>query len=251
MDMWDAVTWENLEGKVGAKAGYVDGRVSMWPPEAWQAFQHDPLLHITVLADQVHECFDVEAGNATADQVAAAIANRLASRQWSVVYCNQSTVPNVQASLKGKGLVLAEAEFWPAPGVYLWVSDPSGNIPAGRYRPPVTPVAVQDQWTPGWDHSTTHGTFPAVAGPVPVPQPPPQPPPPALSEVTVIVPQLEQGVQGPSVTALQRLLTDVAVDGIFGPVTHAAVVQFQGAHGLAQDGIVGVHTWGSLCGRPQ
>ena len=37
-DMWDAVDWRNLEGKAGAKAGYLDGPSSEWPAEAWQTF---------------------------------------------------------------------------------------------------------------------------------------------------------------------------------------------------------------------
>lgn len=35
-------------------------------------------------------------------------------------------------------------------------------------------------------------------------------------------------------------------DGLFGPGTKSAVVRFQRAHGLAADGIVGVHTWDCL-----
>lgn len=250
-DMWDSVQWQNLEGKTGAKAGYVDGAVSMWPAEAWQVLGPGPFLHITVLADQAYECFDVEAGNATPAQAAGAMATRLEQKHWSVVYCNQDTLPSVQAALKGKNIALTDAQFWPAPAVYLWIADPSGNIPAGRFHPPVTPVAIQDEWTPAWDHSTTHGSFPLATAPPPAPVPPPPPPPPPPTEVNVIVPQLEEGVQGPSVTALQRLLTDVAADGIFGPITRAAVVSYQAGHELAQDGIVGTHTWGSLLGRPQ
>jgi peptidoglycan hydrolase-like protein with peptidoglycan-binding domain len=67
----------------------------------------------------------------------------------------------------------------------------------------------------------------------------------------VQVPQLEQGSTGPSVAALQTLLGGLTVDGVFGPLTHDGVVHFQAAHNLTQDGIVGVHTWGSLLGHPQ
>ena len=72
-------------------------------------------------------------------------------------------------------------------------------------------------------------------------------------------PVLRQGSQGPSVVHLQQLLTSHgfspgAIDGIFGPRTHAAVVAFQGSRGLVQDGVVGVKTWTALgvnCMTPQ
>jgi peptidoglycan hydrolase-like protein with peptidoglycan-binding domain len=52
------------------------------------------------------------------------------------------------------------------------------------------------------------------------------------------------------VRSLQQLLRarghTVAVDGIFGPRTEAAVRAFQQSKGLAADGIVGPQTWGRL-----
>jgi peptidoglycan hydrolase-like protein with peptidoglycan-binding domain len=52
------------------------------------------------------------------------------------------------------------------------------------------------------------------------------------------------------VRPLQRLLCarnhSVAVDGIFGPNTEAAVRAFQTSKGLAVDGIVGPQTWSRL-----
>ncbi|MCO5388732.1 MAG: peptidoglycan-binding protein [Desulfosporosinus sp.] len=64
-------------------------------------------------------------------------------------------------------------------------------------------------------------------------------------------PTLQQGSTGPAVVKLQGLLKTRGfytgnVDGIFGPVTRAAVVAFQGSMGLAQDGIVGIKTWTAL-----
>jgi peptidoglycan hydrolase-like protein with peptidoglycan-binding domain len=64
--------------------------------------------------------------------------------------------------------------------------------------------------------------------------------------------QLARGSRGSAVEDLQTSLnTDGAqpaldVDGIFGPLTQAAVREFQGRHGLAVDGIVGRRTWGIL-----
>lgn len=57
---------------------------------------------------------------------------------------------------------------------------------------------------------------------------------------------------GDAVRAAQHLLryvygyNDVAVDGVFGPKTRAAVRAFQTSRGLAVDGIVGPETWKAL-----
>jgi peptidoglycan hydrolase-like protein with peptidoglycan-binding domain len=53
------------------------------------------------------------------------------------------------------------------------------------------------------------------------------------------------------VRPLQQLLqargyNNVAVDGVFGPVTEAAVKDFQQSKGLAADGIMGPQTWPKL-----
>lgn len=167
-DLWDAVTWQNLRDKAGPVMGYPDGPY-MWPAEAWQEYQSRPALEISVTADELYPVFDAETGNAGNEAVATAVANRLQNRQWSTVYSNQANVPGLQQALRGKGVALRDASFWPAPGVYLHVADPSGNIAAGRWHPPVDPVAVQDVWEAGWDHSTTHGSYPVIGAPVPAP----------------------------------------------------------------------------------
>jgi peptidoglycan hydrolase-like protein with peptidoglycan-binding domain len=63
-------------------------------------------------------------------------------------------------------------------------------------------------------------------------------------------PLVSQGATGHPVRTLQWLLRarghNVAVDGIFGPHTDAAVRAFQKQKGLSVDGIVGPHTWGAL-----
>jgi peptidoglycan hydrolase-like protein with peptidoglycan-binding domain len=63
-------------------------------------------------------------------------------------------------------------------------------------------------------------------------------------------PLVRQGDQGHPVKTLQHLLRargqNVAVDGVFGPRTNAAVRAFQQQRGLAVDGIVGPNTWSAL-----
>lgn len=70
------------------------------------------------------------------------------------------------------------------------------------------------------------------------------------STSTATDPILRQGDSGTAVTWLQQLLNtkgiNIAVDGIFGNVTRAAVVQFQKQSGIATDGIVGPQTWQAL-----
>ena len=63
-------------------------------------------------------------------------------------------------------------------------------------------------------------------------------------------PLVRQGDRDHPVRALQDLLRErghpVAVDGIFGPLTHDAVREFQEAQDLVVDGVVGPRTWGAL-----
>jgi murein DD-endopeptidase MepM/ murein hydrolase activator NlpD len=67
---------------------------------------------------------------------------------------------------------------------------------------------------------------------------------------------LELGSQGALVGAAQRRLNEVlpfshlAVDGIYGPLTRAAVVDFQRRHGLPADGRLDVGTWARLFDAP-
>jgi len=73
----------------------------------------------------------------------------------------------------------------------------------------------------------------------------------------VKVPVLHFDSRGPKVEGLQLLLNSrfrsvvpLKVDGIFGPKTEGAVLQFQKANNLKTDGIVGKKTWFALTSAP-
>jgi peptidoglycan hydrolase-like protein with peptidoglycan-binding domain len=64
-------------------------------------------------------------------------------------------------------------------------------------------------------------------------------------------PTIGPGATGGAVRRVQRALRrtpdlGLTVDGVFGPHTEAAVVQFQQGAGLTADGIVGPLTWNAL-----
>lgn len=66
----------------------------------------------------------------------------------------------------------------------------------------------------------------------------------------MVLPLLKRGMRGEYVMALQKYLIsagiNVSADGIFGPQTWNAVVNFQTKSQLIPDGIVGENTWGAL-----
>lgn len=74
------------------------------------------------------------------------------------------------------------------------------------------------------------------------------PAPAAAPAALVDQPTLRQGDRGAAVAGLQRRLTGVSADGVFGPATRRAVVAYQSARGLAADGVVGPRTWSALSG---
>jgi len=63
-------------------------------------------------------------------------------------------------------------------------------------------------------------------------------------------PTLRKGTKGDQVKVMQTLLLakgmKIDVDGDFGPMTEAAVREFQAAHGLVADAICGPMTWAAL-----
>jgi peptidoglycan hydrolase-like protein with peptidoglycan-binding domain len=59
-------------------------------------------------------------------------------------------------------------------------------------------------------------------------------------------PTVRRGAIGDLVREVQRRIGMSDADGIFGPITEAAVRAYQRAHGLVPDGIVGPKTWAVL-----
>lgn len=73
----------------------------------------------------------------------------------------------------------------------------------------------------------------------------------AEKSVTVSLPQLRNGSQGPAVRSLQQLLTakgynTQGIDGAFGANTEKALEKYQRAKVLTDDGICGIDSWTAL-----
>jgi peptidoglycan hydrolase-like protein with peptidoglycan-binding domain len=68
---------------------------------------------------------------------------------------------------------------------------------------------------------------------------------PALTIASAAQAMLKLGDRGGAVRDLQERL-DISADGVYGPDTEAAVLQYQAFQGLTQDGIAGAETLSSL-----
>jgi GH25 family lysozyme M1 (1,4-beta-N-acetylmuramidase) len=132
----------------------------------------------------------------------------------------------------------------------LWVSDYSDGKVWPGYPDPALPAA----WSSAiiWQFTSTSDEFGSLdlnVGPSSVPVPvPPAPPTPPLSRWLWLD---DPWMTGDDVTDLQTRLAGRGVDpgpidGVFGPLTDAAVRAFQTAVGIGIDGIVGPVTWGAL-----
>jgi peptidoglycan hydrolase-like protein with peptidoglycan-binding domain len=113
-------------------------------------------------------------------------------------------------------------------------------------------LAAAGVFSSGKKHAGSPTTTPSTPTTVPsrvtttAPSRPTGPPPPQVPTT-----KLKAGSQGAQVKLLQHALTQLGyrpgtVDGIFGPVTEAAVTRFQTAAKLAADGVVGPLTLAAL-----
>lgn len=103
-------------------------------------------------------------------------------------------------------------------------------------------------WAKLLPNPSTEFTPPAVPATPPAASDPPSE---TEDNAPVALPILREGMVGPAVARVQENLQmrgfyEGAIDGIFGPGTEAAVMNFQSSAQLAEDGIVGPATWQAL-----
>lgn len=247
-------------------AGYVNGAFA-WSEADWARFPESDyrLVRIVVyipgedIAAVAGDILDVESGyvaagspnrNDALNQAHAWTVNRRAAEQIPGWYTSKDAEPELAAVVGTPGAwFLAD---WT--GAEHETAEPGADVIETQYASPTVPVAGEgdfdlsavnnaafDQW---YDHNHP------PTEPAPAPAGPTSP----TSErnlVNISAEQVQAGSTGAAVEAVQKLVGNLNVDGIFGPDTEAAVKAFQAAHDLTEDGIVGPHTWGSLIGVPQ
>lgn len=141
----------------------------------------------------------------------------------------------------------------------LWVAWPSPAAPGpGQWAPARWQTWRFWQWGQpgGVDHNAYNGTRADldtwIAGYTQHRTIPPPPAPSWQEEMLNALPVLKQGATGPHVRTVQALCTarehPIAVDGIYGPQTAAAVRAVQADHHIPADGITGPQTWPVLVG---
>lgn len=158
-------------------------------------------------------------------------------------------VRELQALLNGRGAGLqVDGDFGPGTEAAVEQFQRSQGLSVDGAVGPATLAALQAGAAgPAQDGPTTEG--PATEGPSTEGPATPEPATPDV-QVDLGTGLLREGSRGASVRALQQLLADlgqrIAVDGIFGRGTRAAVLWFQRSRGLSADGVVGPQTRSAL-----
>jgi hypothetical protein len=235
---YDAIT-VNVGGlPAGQRAGYdTGGSIIAWTPAQWAA--NPGAVHIDQdgsASVPTSDILDVESGAATIGDIpswlkrasAAFSANSRPGQRWPCVYTMGSNLAAATSAIESSGV----------PGVGIWYAHPGVSQSTANSEVAGGYIGVQYAW-PGYglpssavyDISEFNTAW--------------------LSDQSGVQGNtISQGSSGPAVIALQTLMNDqgsgLTVDGLFGTGTLGAVLGFQGAHGLKEDGVVGPATWAAI-----
>lgn len=223
--MYDSTNPSAIPSNAQLVASYVDGYGGY--PAAVAIFGAAKVVSISV-GNNDADVADVETGAMTPAELPGWIARQVARGvARPVVYCNESTWPAVKAAVGNLN-------------VSYWIANPGGSgVITGA-------DAVQNVWEGSWDSSEVQPTFPFYPGAVTPPPPVTPPASPTLSigatGAAVVTAQTELNAWGASPALIE--------DGVFGALTLTAVEQFQTAHGLTVDGVIGASTLAVLSTSP-
>lgn len=242
--MADSTVPANLPAGYDAYAGYVDGS---WPDCAAirARFPGVPVLSIAAEADADADCLDREPYDATAQEAPGWVRRQQARGvHRPCVYASVSNMAEVIGELTRSAILRAEVRLW------------SAHYGAGEHicgpatcKWPDVPAMDGTQWSdsqPGAGGSQIDASILLdgfFGGTVP---------PGWQEDMMRQLPTLRAGAKGADVRSIQGLCVArghaLTVDGVFGPVTEAAVRAVQKSAGAAVDGVVGPVTWSALLG---
>lgn len=214
-------------------AYYVDGRYA-WSAAEIAMFPLTDYFHVTItVLGNPADVADCETGDLTPEGAAAWVRRQRAAGYFRpTVYRSLS----VMSDIRNATAELIMGKDWDG-----WVASYDNN-PANVY-----PGAVAHQYRSEFDMDIStvfDDGWPHRKAPTP------------SSPVVVTAPrwpaglELRFGMVGHAVEAMQKAFHDsgvvgergIGIDGQFGPQTLTAVRNFQGTHGLQEDGIAGIHT---------